>query len=456
MRVTIKALMVHGLGFLRGDTIFRRVLFGSSWMISANVIMMVFALAQSALIARFLGPERYGVLALVIAYTASIKQFLDSKVGETVVKFIIKYREKGDPTRATAVIKVGYLVDTATAGLAFLIIFLTAGVAARLFIKNPWASGLVRLYATTVLITIPSGTSSALLRIGNRFDRLAQARVIISGFRLAAVLAAVALEGGIIGILIAYLLSEVLSALLLLIFGEGVTRQLGLGIWWKTPVRLLQDEYRQMLRFLVATNGKALFELLQGNAILLLVGYWGTPVQVGYLRFASSIARLLSFPIGPFAKASYPEFARLWSQRKVSALKRISFQLVFLSTSVAFATLIFVYINGARIIILVGGEQYLPSLPVLRWLALGVTIGVLTNYGHPLLLSIDQAYSSVIATALGVVTQLAVLTLLFPYINISAAGVGYVAYHLIWICVFIVTLLKMAKKRTKPYHIGST
>ena len=101
------------------DQSFRRVLSHSGWVLSANTVTLVLSFAQGILVARVLGVEQYGILALITTYTTTINQFVDSRVWETATKFVIQYKETGELPRASAVVKLCYLVDALTGGFSF-------------------------------------------------------------------------------------------------------------------------------------------------------------------------------------------------------------------------------------------------------------------------------------------------------------------------------------------------
>jgi O-antigen/teichoic acid export membrane protein len=232
-----------------------------------------------------------------------------------------------------------------------------------------------------------------------------------------------------------YLVAAAVGVSALVILGRRVWGELGLVTWRQSPLALLRGEYARIARFLAATNGNSLFKLLQRNADILLIGYWLNPAAAGYLRLARSMTDLMGFPVGPVYTASYPEFARLWHQGELSALRRLVRNLTLSSTSVALAALAVIWLGGGWLLQLVVGKQYLPALPVLRWLALGTAIAVATNFGHPFLLAIGRASSSLLAIALGVVSQLVLLAFLLPVMGVAAAGAAYLGHYLVWVVV---------------------
>jgi O-antigen/teichoic acid export membrane protein len=222
-----------------------------------------------------------------------------------------------------------------------------------------------------------------------------------------------------------------------------VARQLDLVSWAQAPLSLLRTEYRQIVPFLLITNANALFKLLQRNADVLLVGYWLTTVEVGYLRLARSVADLMNFPVNPLYTVSYPEIARLWHQQELDTLWQLVRKIGFYATFVALSALAVIGIGGGWIIGLTVGPQYLPAFPVLLWLAVATAVAIATSWAYPLLLAIGGESRSLLAIALGVLGQLAILLVLLPKLGVTAAGIAYLGFYVIWVVVVASAVMQL-------------
>lgn len=309
---------------LGSDIIFRRIISNSGWLFSANTISMGLALVQGIIIARLLGVEQYGILTLIITFTATVNQFVDSRVWETAIKFVTQFREQADPAKATAVIKLCYLIDAVTAGLAFVVIFLTAGLAAHLFVKDDSTAGLIQLYAFSLIIAIPFGTSSALLRISDRFDWLAYQGVGEAAIRLIGAIIVAAIGGGLLGILLAYLVARMAGVLALVILGHRGTKQvLQLTSWGDAPLHLLKGNYRRILKFVLFSNLGATSRLITSRADLLFLGWFAVPSEVGLYKLGKTLAAPLGMLFNPVYMSVYPELSKLVGQANFHQIKAL-------------------------------------------------------------------------------------------------------------------------------------
>jgi O-antigen/teichoic acid export membrane protein len=251
---------------------------------------------------------------------------------------------------------------------------------------------------------------------------------------LLGVIVVLALGEGIRGLLFVYVLTAAAEALSLLLLSRLAGLVLELVSWRQAPLSLLRGEYRRIGRFVVVTNGHALFNLIR-NVDILLIGYWLSPVAAGYFRAARSITALMNFPLAALHTASYPEFASLWHQSQSAALRRLLRKLVITSLPIVGITLLIIVLGGEWVIRLTVGEDYLPALPLLRWLAVAVAIGILTNFAHSLLLAIGRESVLLYATMAATVVQIGILVMLLPTFGVVMAGISHIGYHITWLAV---------------------
>ena len=123
---------------------------------------------------------------------------------------------------------------------------LTSDVAARLLIKDSATAALLRVYAMSVLVTIPVGTSLALLRVGNRFKWIAYQDALIAVIRMVGIVIVLVLGGGVGVILMVYLGAAVMGMIIILTLSHQVNAQLKLGSWWRSNLGVLKGEYKKI------------------------------------------------------------------------------------------------------------------------------------------------------------------------------------------------------------------
>jgi len=401
-------------------------------LLGASGLASLASVIQVIVVARMLGVEEFGVYALVTAVTATVAGVVDSRSWEAAIQFVTRYLERGDSQRSKAVIKLCYVVDAVTGLAAFFALVALAELASRLLVKDASAASFIRIFAFSLVLSIPLGTSSAILRIGNQFSAIAFHSAGLAGLRLIGALGTWAAGGGLQVLLWTQVFAIGIGALAMLAMSRTVTKQHNLTGWTAAQIRDLKGDFGEIGRFLGATNLGALLKLIQRRLDVLLTGYYLSPTAVGYLHLARQITNLMVLPVTPMTTASYPEFARLWHANRAEELRALVRRLSMMSAGIAMVTLLGVWALSPVVIRMTVGLEYLPAVPVLYWFAAGVALAVATTFAHPLLLATGRAASSTVAIAIGATGQAVALTLLLPAYGVVAAGIAYVTFYLLW------------------------
>ncbi len=421
--------------WVRGDPVWSRLIANSGWLFSSTAITNVLRLGQGAMLARMLGVKGYGILGLVLAYSTSIKQLVDSQVSDAAIKFVNQYVETGESDKAAAFIKLSYLIELLTAAATLTLLLTTAGLAAKLFLKDPASAEYIQLYSLAVVMAFPIGMGSALLRTFQRFDWVAYTEVGSAFLSVSGIILVWFLGGGIFGIIWIYILTNGINGMAALLLAHKVTLQRIRLHWIFASLKVLKRHAREIARFLLSTNASMLCKLLQRNADILLVGYFLTPVAAGYFKLARMLTDVAVLPLTPLEGAWYPEFAGLWHQNRLVELRRLVHKLAFLSSVVGVGALLIYAVAGKWMIEWSVGRQYLPALPALRLLGIGVSLAVASSFAYHLLLAMGQAPQTLLAIAAGVAVQVPLLVFWIPRFGINGAAAAYAVFYVVWIAV---------------------
>jgi O-antigen/teichoic acid export membrane protein len=427
----VRRLVVCTVQSLQADVVLSRLLANSGWLLSANTVSMALAFVQSIVVARALGVEQYGVLALVTTYATTVNQFVDSRVWETAIKFVIEYRERGDYARATAVIKLCYLIDAIGGVLGFIILYVTASWASILFVKDISAGALIQFYALSVLVSIPTGTSSALLRISNHFNWLAYQNAGMNALRLAGV-TIIALAGlGIEEIAGAYLVAGCAGVLLLVWLSLRSARVLRLTPWRQAPLRLLRGQYQRILIFTSHTNLIGTSRLITARADMLILGWLAMPAEVGFYKLAKTLTDPLNMMFSPLYSAVYPEFSNLISQKNFRQVKRLQWRISLMASAVVIPTCLLLTMGIPTITPMAFGESFLGAIPLaqlLVWQIVWVPLVWLPGW----LLALERSLLLASLNWLEAVIYLGLLFALVPTSQSLGTAVATMLRFVIW------------------------
>lgn len=278
----------------------------------ANGVKAVLSFVQGILVARWLGPELYGVATLVMSVPSLVYTFFDARSTEASIKFLSEFDARGERERALAMCKLGYVVDSVIASLAFLITLAVAPWAAQNIVRHPEVIGLIILYAGAFLPRALVGTSYAILASCGCFTTIAFVEIITTLIRVVLVLGMLWLGWQVAGMVWGNAVAMVLTGLLYSACAFPLTNRQWGRSWWQVDWRQLKGHFREIFRFLAYNDLNALLGMIPKQLDVVILGYFRNPAEVGYYKLAKSLASVIGYVVGPLQSVVYPDLARRW------------------------------------------------------------------------------------------------------------------------------------------------
>jgi O-antigen/teichoic acid export membrane protein len=276
----------------------------------------------------------------------------------------------------------------------------------------------------------------------DRFRDLALQTTVASVAGLAFVGLAVSIERSVRAVLVANLLGELASAVML---GALAAHQVRRRLW---PARadarlaLLRPHIRGLLVFMGQTALRATLKMNR-HLDTLVIGYFQSPSEVAYYRVARRLATAVEDLSNPFYYAIFPELSRAWAGAR-SQFPRIVARTAATSVKIAVPATAVIVLLAPAIVRGLMGMTYDPAIMPFRMLTLGVGVAVATFWGTPAALSSGHPGLATGAVALGVLVNVALLLVLTPPYGATGAAVssigGAVAYAVV-IGVFLPAML---------------
>src|SRR2546423_393200 len=131
------------LDFLK-SSVGGRVARGATWTLIAAVLGRMVAFPVGVLLARVMGREGYGELAVVYGSVETFAVFGAFGLGLTATKHVAQFRERDAP-RAGRMIALSMVVAAVTAGLAAIALFALAPSLASHMLAAPHLEGALRV-----------------------------------------------------------------------------------------------------------------------------------------------------------------------------------------------------------------------------------------------------------------------------------------------------------------------
>ncbi len=271
----------------------------------------------------------------------------------------------------------------------------------------------------SIPFTLASTVFTGLLTAVQRFKVFALLHVISLATTLTCtVLLVWVLDLGVEGALVAPLLGGGLTTTLALLYLRKA-----FGLRWVSPSF---DALREMLSYGLRFYFGRLSYFINYQAGLIILAFYATREDMGIFALASQLVVQSMVVPDTLNKVLIPRAAADDEGR--SALIAQSARL---SGLVCGGLLLGLAVLATPVVRILFSAEFLPSVPLIRILAVGFTIRAVGRVLVPYLLGIDRPELSSLAAAAGMVVNLVLLFLLLPRIGIAAAALalslGYVA-----------------------------
>ncbi len=403
-----------------------------SWTFGSQLFISIAAVVTLFITARALGPAGLGILALVESFVRIVDLILRLEPWQAVIRYAIQAQHRGDTAAFLRLIKLSVLIDAAGGVLAGVVCMILAPFVAPL-IGLPEGVGEEYIWVMALgLFFSFRPTAIAVLRIFDRFDRLAWVDMISALVRLLLTVVAWLAGLGIWAFLVILLVQSLLDGLLAFAVALHELRKRGHhGALTAQGLAALREN-PGFLRFLWNSNFNVILRQSANRFDVLVLGAMMSPAAVGVYQLGKRVMNRLTKLAGPLRQTIYPELARLWDKCKIHQFNRL---VLIFSASILLLQLVIAVpfmLNMERVIAVLFGPAFAGAGPVMNILLISAIIfasGVALN---PALLAMGKDRMLVRVTMLS--TLLFALSFL-PFVHfwgVEGAAASNLIFNLTW------------------------
>ncbi len=408
---------------------FRRYLKNTSWMFFGQVFSLVVAFFVGARIARYLGPENYGVLNYVLSFAGIFGTIASLGVDNILSREIISYPEKKDKLLGT-----GFGIKIFGGFLAFIL----STVFVLIFEQQALIRLLVILYSLVYIL-------QAINVIGTFFQAEVKAKynvkvqLWVTSISAVLKLLVMFLGGGVLWIFLIYIFDFIWQGIGLI----WIYKRIGFKIsYWKydssLAIKILKNSWPLMLTAAVSYIYFKIDQVMVGNML-------GNR-EVGWYAAAVKIAEVSYFLPGIICASLFPAIV---NAKKIGIdfyNRRLrNFYLLMAITPILIN--IPIMILARPIIIVLFGPDYSPSIEILKiyiWSSIGLFLGWAVQY-H--LTSENFIKTIFITNLLAMITNVVLNIFLIPRIGLyGAAFATLISYSILPLSVLVIKM-KIFKKQ---------
>ena len=412
----------------------RRVAVQTLWMSAITAVQMVGWLAQVIISARILGPEGFGVLAIIIAVSSLIHRLWAGRSGETVTTFVTRAVEEKRPDEASRVLRFTIAMSLGLSLIAYLIIAVIILMASSLLGIDDAHRDVALLYGVVGVLISTRTESLAVLRLSDRLP-VGLAITLASVLIRVALLGMVWLSGsGLFEIVLVHIVSAAALGVGMLGAATASARRAGMTGFLSSPsIRVPSD----VARFQGGIFGRTTISALAYNLDTILMAQFTGAANVGLYSAARQITDTGHYPFHPLKDAVQLQYSKQWYSRQGGALRRTAllFSLVSLAASVALFGLLAVFHQPITRLIL--GAEFSDAAPLLLIMILGAFAANSISALTVLPAAVGRVLPPLSAEIGGLVVFIALIVWLVPLRGAEGAAWANTVYYSVITLIFV-------------------
>jgi len=344
---------------------------GVRWTTFSSLTNSMLQLLQVVILARWLAPADFGLIAVVLAIMAFLQIFADLGVSNA----IIHYRDIS-PMELSSLY---WLNVGASAVLALGVVGLSPCIAS--FYAEPALQSLLILAALALLIASLGQQLRVVAQKNLRFGALARVEVAAGLAGFATAVGVALLGGGVYALIAGVLAAAVMGSLLVwLLLAEG----------WRPQLRLRVDEIGRFVQFGAYMIGNNLANAVNSQIDILLGGRLLGPQSMGLYSVPKELSLRVAGIINPIVtQVGLPVMSKV--QGDPALLRSVYLQTMRTTASVNFPIYIALWVFAPEVVQVALGAQWQAAIPLLQVFAWW---GLLRSTGNPvgsLLMAVGRA-----------------------------------------------------------------
>lgn len=352
----------------------RRVLGNFGFLIRGRGIAAIMLFAITAILARALGPEEFGMVVLIQTYALLTRGLLNFQLFDAIVRFGVPAHDKNDTSTLRRLIKVCWRVDRLACISATIIAVILAPLIGPSMGMDHEHVILLTAYSFVLLASTGNGTSRGILRLYDQFDIIGKQMTIGPSVRFFGVVIAWWLDSSLPVFVAVLALGSITEDLYLNWYGwREYQKQIGQPSEGEKVNNAKLDDFTGLRSFIWVTYWQSNIDLIPKHISVMLTGYLLGPAEAGLFRLARQFSSLLSNPAVLIRQVVFLDLTRSWHQGS-NAFKIIAYRTAMLGGCFGLLFVITAYYFGDYLLATLVGEEFIGAASVLTLMLLASSL----------------------------------------------------------------------------------
>lgn len=401
-------------------------------LLTGNFLGSLLGLAAFALSARALGPVDYGLLAMIYTFVRVVERVISFQTWQPIIKYGADLQHPAQRDDLRMLLKFGFLLDFASAVLAWTVAVLLAFLAAYLFTWPAETTHLVLLYSSVLLFQL-TGMPTAVQRMAGQFRLVAYGQLVNSVVRVGLCLAGSLLAAGLPYFVAVWAGTQTLGSLIMLAMAFHTLRRQGIHRLLTTSVRGVTLRFPGIWGFAWSANLSLTLRMSAQEFDTLLVGALTDPAAAGLYHIAKRIGRVGQQVGAQVQAVLYPDVTRLWAQGRVGEFKRLIVQIEALLLALSLVGIAVIAVVIHPLLLWTAGPEFLAASSLVVVQMVAVTLVLCGSAMRVGLLAMGRQGEVLRTVMVGTALFFAVALLLVPTIGPMGGNIAHIALGICWV-----------------------
>ncbi len=417
---------------------------GGSIIFAGMIIQKLLGLTYRVIVGRFIGPEAYGIISVMIAVFSIVATVAYIGIPQGVQKYVSSYRGKNDLEGQIGVIRTGLILTAISSTLTGIALFLLAPwLAAEIFndLRVLWP---IRFVALILPLRM-------LRKIGNSItDGYEEMQYTAYSLKIYPHITMVGLT-----IILAYMGYDYLGAAAAFTFAYGTAFILAVYYAYQKIPEAFNYNYsgryepRKLFHHSWPLFAAGLLGTLAGYIDTLMLQTFMGAREVGLYQGAYPFAAILTFGGTIFGSIYLSNASKLYGENKIGEMNE-SYRLVVKWTAMLSVPAFLIMFAFPQLFLQIFGSEYLGMGNVLRILAIGFLFSAIIGPVSKTLQAIEKTQYKLYITLFTATTNITLNYLLIPIYGIVGAAIATAGTFILAFAIKLAVIKKLTG--TQPYR----
>ncbi len=402
-------------------------------LLTGSVAVAVVMALSTIVAARALGPEAFGIFALVLTIGRICEKLIRFESWQPLIRFGSQEEIESDPKAMGELFLLGLLLDFGCAFLAAGVMLAGGLLILPLIGLETSQFYLLMIFAPAIALNI-RGTPTAAMRMAGQFKLLAYFQLFAATLRLAMGAVAWAANADLPTFMAIWTIAQLIDTA---VFGFLGARAIGL-LKIANPLRAgvsgLTTRFPGFMSFAWSTNASSALRTLTHEADTLLVSALAGPTSAGIYHLAKRFAKVAQQVATHVQTVLYPDLARMWARKRFGDVRAVKAKVQLVLGAIGVLIIVGVAVVGERGIKWLFGSDYGMVYPLLLTQLAAVTLIMIGAPTRSSLLAMNRPGIVLSIAITATITFFAVASFSIPMAGPIGANFAHIGFSAIMLC----------------------